>query len=150
VRDRLLGTRAALDESGLKLPDVHLLHGPWSENWGYQAAGQVQALGVSAVFCGNDQIARGLIDGLRERGVAVPNDLAVVGFDNWEVIAAATRPPLTTIDMNLHELGRQAGLRLLGMVNGTLAPPPEQVYLPCRLVVRASCGAGNGEVMAAH
>lgn len=149
VRDRLQGARTALTESGLELPDIHLLHGPWSESWGYQAAQQVLSLGASAVFCGNDQIARGLIDGLRERGVAVPADIAVVGFDNWEVIAAATRPALTTIDMNLHELGHQAGLRLLDMVNGSQAPPPQQVHLPCRLVVRASCGAGNGEVMAA-
>ena len=49
-----------------------------------------------------------MIDALRESGVRVPDDVAVVGFDNWDVIAAATRPPVTTIDMNLRELGRQA------------------------------------------
>jgi LacI family transcriptional regulator len=91
-----------------------------------------------AVFCGSDQIARGLVDALRERGVSVPEDIAVVGFDNSEIIAAATRPPLTTIDMNLHELGRQAGSRMLAMTNdGNLQ---RVVRLPCRLVVRQSCG----------
>ena len=49
-----------------------------------------------AIFCGNDQIARGVADALRERGVAVPDALSLVGFDNWEIIAEATRPPLTT------------------------------------------------------
>jgi LacI family transcriptional regulator len=43
-----------------------------------------------ALFCGNDQIARGAMDALRERGVAVPADVAVVGFDNWEVVARET------------------------------------------------------------
>jgi LacI family transcriptional regulator len=95
---------------------------------------------VDAIFCGSDQIARGVVDALRERGVCVPEDIAVVGFDNWEIIAAATRPPLTTIDMNLHELGRQAGLRMLAMINDGKAQAGV-VRLPCRLVVRQSCGA---------
>ena len=61
------------------------------------------------MFCGNDQIARGAIDALRERGIAVPGDVAVVGFDNWDVMATAARPPLTSVDMNLEQLGREAG-----------------------------------------
>ena len=70
----------------------------------------------------------------------MPEDVAVVGFDNWDVIAAATRPPITTIDMNLRELGRQAGLRLLNMVDGSTPSGVER--LPCSLVVRQSCGSG--------
>ena len=95
---------------------------------------------IDAIFCGSDQIARGAVDALRERGVRVPDDIAVVGFDNWEIIAAATRPPLTTVDMNLHELGRQAGLRLLDMIDGK-DQQRGVVRLPCSLVVRESCGA---------
>lgn len=142
VRERLQGVRAAMRAHELEWPDAHVMSGPWSEAWGYAAADRVLHLGVSAVFCGNDQIARGLIDRLRERGVRVPGDLAVVGFDNWEVVAAATRPPLTTVDMNLHDLGRQAAGRLLSLIDG---PPPAASTperLPCRLVVRESCGAG--------
>jgi LacI family transcriptional regulator len=71
---------------------------------------------------------------------ACPKNIAVVGFDNWQIIAAATRPPLTTIDMNLHELGRQAGSRMLAMINDERAQAGV-VRLPCRLVVRQSCGA---------
>jgi LacI family transcriptional regulator len=78
---------------------------------------------------------------LRDRGVRVPDDIAVVGFDNWEIIAAATRPPLTTVDMNLYELGRQAGLRLLDRIDG--GDGEGVVRLPCTLVVRDSCGSGG-------
>jgi len=94
-----------------------------------------------AIFCGNDQIARGMADALRERGIAVPGEVAIVGFDNWEIIAAATRPPLTTIDMNLTELGREAGRRLIGMIAGDTKRGVHR--LPCSLIVRESCGCAE-------
>ena len=62
-----------------------------------------------ALFRGNDQIGRGAVDALREVGFAVPTDAAVVCFDNWEVMGKAARPPLTSVDMNLGALGREAG-----------------------------------------
>jgi LacI family transcriptional regulator len=141
VRKRRQGFRDALEAAGLGGRTGVVRNGTWSEAFGRDAAQQLIARrpAIDAIFCGSDQIARGVIDSLREKGVAVPDDIAVVGFDNWDVIAAATRPPITTIDMNLHELGRQAGLRLLTMVDGARASGVER--LPCRLVVRQSCGA---------
>ena len=94
-----------------------------------------------AIFCGNDQIARAVIDALRERGVRVPEDVSVVGFDNWEIVAAQTRPPLTTVDMNLKALGREAGLTVLALAEGRSIEPGIRT-LPCELIVRQSCG-GN-------
>jgi hypothetical protein len=67
--------------------------------------------------------SRGAIDALRERGMLVPDDVAVIGFDNWEIVAAATRPPLTSVDMNLSALGREAGLTLLSLVAGDIVEP---------------------------
>ncbi|WP_245571197.1 LacI family DNA-binding transcriptional regulator [Neorhizobium alkalisoli] len=127
------------DVAGL---DVPVLYGAWSENWGHEAIDQLWGAGKErpdGIFCGNDQIARGVIDALRERGVRVPEDVSVIGFDNWEIVAAQSRPPLTTIDMNLKELGRQAGLTVLALSEGK---PVEAGLrkLPCRLVVRQSCG----------
>ena len=92
-----------------------------------------------ALFCGNDQIARGAIEALREMGLAVPTDVAVVGFDNWDVMTEATRPPLTSVDMNLDALGREAGAALLEMMAGARLAGVRR--LPCSLVVRDSCGA---------
>ena len=91
-----------------------------------------------AVFCGNDQIARGMADALRERGIAVPADVAIVGFDNWDVMALAARPPLTSIDMNLKALGREAGDRLIDMIAGKRVSGVQR--RPCSLVVRQSSG----------
>ncbi|MGH2618605.1 MAG: substrate-binding domain-containing protein, partial [Thermomicrobiales bacterium] len=77
-----------------------------------------------------------VLDGLRAAGRAIPRDVAVVGFDNWEIIATQARPPLTTVDMNLHDLGRAAAERLLAMVEGEHASGV--MRLPCSLVVRES------------
>lgn len=148
VRERLDGMRQALAEAGLMLPDRRVLAGSWDERWGYEAAVWLLAEDplVDGVVCGNDQMARGVLDALREHGARVPDDLAVVGFDNWNVITGATRPQLTSVDLNLSELGRYAGTRLLSMIAGEHAAGT--VRLPCRLVVRASCGndhAGMGD-----
>ena len=107
-----------LDRCGLTVTDA--LHGAWSEAWGAAAVNELLARHpeTDAIFCGSDQIARGVADALRERGIRVPADIALVGYDNWEIIAAATRPALSSVDMNLHELGRLAGSKLLDLIDG--------------------------------
>jgi LacI family transcriptional regulator len=140
VRLRREGYRAALKSAGLA---AHVaLTGPWSEAWGREAVNRLFAGGrqpPDAIFCGNDQIARGVADALRERGIGAPEDVALVGFDNWLVIAEAMRPLLTTIDMNLKELGRETGRRLMAMIAGERQVGVRR--LPCSLIVRESCGA---------
>ncbi|WP_428927090.1 LacI family DNA-binding transcriptional regulator [Marinibacterium sp. SX1] len=126
-------------------PDAPVLHGPWSEAWGHEAVDRLWRGGGTVpdgIFCGNDQIARGVIDALRERGVDVPGDVSVVGFDNWDIVAAATRPPLTSVDMNLKALGREAGRLIRALAEGQPVAPGLR-RMPCRLVVRRSCGGGE-------
>ncbi|MER8728889.1 LacI family transcriptional regulator [Mesorhizobium sp. M1227] len=143
VHARAEAYRAVLAENGL--PVMEPLLGPWSEAWGHEAVKTLfdgkgrDGEKPDAVFCGNDQIARGVIDALRERGIGVPDEVGVIGFDNWQIVAEATRPPLTSVDMNLSALGREAGLALLSLVGGEAALPGIR-KLPCRLVVRQSCG----------
>ncbi len=123
-------------------PDAVVMHGEWSELWGHRAIANIWQSGreqPDGIVCGNDQIARGVVDALRERNVAVPEQVSVIGFDNWEIVAAQTRPPLTTIDMNLRELGRQAGLMVLALSEGKTVEGGVR-KLPCKLVVRKSCG----------
>ena len=128
-----------LAKAGLKPGKGHVLNGKWSELWGREAVAQLfdgAAEKPDALFCDNDQIARGAVDALRERGLDVPGDVAVVGFDNWDVMALAARPPLTSVDMNLRELGRVAGERLIAMMAGERLRGVER--LTCSLVVRQS------------
>lgn len=141
VRLRRGAAWAALAEAGLGMAGAPVLHGEWRERWGREAAAQLleRSPRPDAVFCGNDEIAWGVINALTERGVRVPDDVAVVGFDNWEIPDEAVRPPLTSVDMNLHELGRQAGARLLELISGGKEAGVQR--LPTRLVVRRSCGA---------
>ena len=147
VRLRLKGYRRALKDHGLA-ERVH--HGPWSEAWGRQAVDSLLADAApkpDALFCGNDQIARGAVEALRDRGIIVPREVAIVGFDNWEVMTEAARPPITSIDMNLKALGHEAGERLIAMIGGQKARGA--IRMPCSLVIRQSCGAHSkkfGEV----
>lgn len=141
VRDRLAGFRAALAEAGCELPDRRVYSGPWREGFGRDAAADLLSRHpeVDAVFCGSDQLARGVLDTLRESGRRVPEDVGVVGFDNWGVLTEDSRPPLTSVDMNLQELGELAARRLLSMIEGHREAG--LVRHPCRLAVRASGGA---------
>ena len=144
VRLRRAGYFSALAAAGLPGNDAYYLPGIWSEAWGREAVGRLldSAPRPDALFCGNDQIARGAADALRERGLAVPSDVAIVGFDNWDVMTLAARPPLTSIDMNLKALGREAGERLIDMISGKRLGGVQR--RPCSLVVRQS-SVGEGE-----
>ncbi|WP_132073449.1 LacI family DNA-binding transcriptional regulator [Sinorhizobium americanum] len=139
VRERASAFASEAGEGG------SVRYGVWSESWGHQVVADLWSAGgplPDGIFCGNDQIARGVVDALRERGVKVPEDVSVIGFDNWEILAEQTRPPLTTIDMNLKELGREAGLMVLALAEGLPAEPGLR-KLPCKLVVRQSCGGAQ-------
>jgi LacI family transcriptional regulator len=141
VRLRRAGYDKSLAAAGIDAIDGFYLPGVWSEAWGRDAVAQLfkgRRLPPDAIFCGNDQIARGAADALRERGISVPDSVSVVGFDNWDIIVEASRPPLTSVDMNLKNLGRQAGLDLLEMIAGKHLRGVQR--LPCTLVVRKSCG----------
>ena len=114
------------------------LYGEWSEAWGRQAAGILlsTAAEIDAVFCGSDQIARGVAESLHDAGRDIPGDVALVGFDNWDVMVEGCRPALTSIDMDLEGIGREAAELLLQAINGDPEQGPRQ--RPCRLVPRAS------------
>ena len=112
--------------------------GEWSEHWGREAAGVLltDCPDTDAIFCGSDQIGRGVADTLRAAGRTIPGDVALVGFDNWEPMALGAQPPLTSVDMCLEEVGRVAAEMLLTAIAGEPARGTRTV--PSRLVVRQS------------
>jgi LacI family transcriptional regulator len=139
ARERAAGARAALESAGETMVLGDPLMGEWSERWGRDAVTILMRTGeeFNGVFCGSDQIARGVADALREAGRRVPEEVGLVGVDNWEVMAEGCRPPLTTVDLNLSELGHAAATKLLRAIEGH---PLEQgvQLMPCRLVTRRS------------
>jgi len=137
ARKRAAGFGAALAADGA-VPHGGVRFGEWSERWGREAAGQLLdgQPDTDAIFCGSDQIARGAADTLRAAGLAIPGDVALVGFDNWEPMALGAQPPLTSIDMCLEEVGRVAAGLLLAAIAGE--PAHDRRTVPSRLVVRES------------
>lgn len=143
VERRARGFSEALAAAGLDVAGG-VLHGSWGEAWGRQAA-QILLRSdpeVDAVHCGSDLIARGVADALRDAGRVVPTDVAITGTDNWELIAEGARPPLTSVDMRLADVGRVAARRLLEAIDGNPRSGVERV--PCSLVVRASTDGAGG------
>lgn len=138
ARDRVAGALAAMGEAGLTLVGEPMLS-EWTEQWGRDAAAMLLARhpDVDAIFCGSDQIARGVLETARDLGRGVPDDLAVIGYDNWEIFAMNSRPQLTTIDANLQQLGRQAALRVFDAIEG-IDIGEGVSRLPVRLVIRGS------------
>src|SRR5262249_16513829 len=145
ARKRAEGFGAALAAAGLRSRGGARF-GEWSEQWGRDAAGKLLAdqPDTDAIFCGSDQIARGVADTLPPAGPAIrgaagraiADDGALVGYDNWEPMALGAQPPLTSIDMRLEEVGRVAAGLLLAAIAGEPAHGTRTV--PCRLVVRQS------------
>lgn len=127
--------RSALSSADVR--EAPPLRGDWSADSGYAASERLDP-GATAVLCGNDRVALGLIHALADRGKRVPDDLSVVGFDDIPE-AAHSLPPLTTVRQDFAEVGRRAVAAALALINGTVASTRGPV--PSRLIVRASTAA---------
>ena len=138
ARDRADGVEEALRDAGLELVGEPM-YSEWSERWGRAAADLLlmRYPDVDGIVCGSDQIARGVLDAIRDRGKTAPDDIAVIGYDNWEVLTTNSRPELTSIDANLQLLGRTAALRLFDAIEGEDIGSGTH-HLPVRLVIRGS------------
>jgi len=137
---RLQGYREALESADIPFDPGLVFDAFPDQEGGYGAVEDLLGRDVTAVFCYNDRMAMGLYDGLRRRGLSIPEDMAVVGFDNQEVIAAHLRPPLSTVALPHYELGA-AGVRLLLGVDK--AAENALVKIECPPVERDSAGAAG-------
>lgn len=135
---RLAGTQQALAEAGLSLSPDHLFEGDFGLESGARAAQDWLALRErpTAMFCSSDEMACGFIGALRHAGVAVPQEVSVVGFDDIEVSAYLT-PALTTIRQPRRQIGERAARLLLDMIAAGSDQAPAEV-LPVELIERQS------------
>jgi len=138
--ERLIGFQEAMQQAGLPINPAWLFQGNHNLESGIAAAERMLPLGEkpTAVFCGNDEMAIGLIHRLRLNGIECPRDLSVIGFDDIAVARYAA-PPLTTMHQPREEIGRMATGALIDIIEGT-APEGEPVHVMLRaeLVVRES------------
>ena len=135
AKERVVGWRQVIREASVPEPPV--LAGDWSAASGYELGGRLAAEpGLTAIFCANDTMALGVIRALTERGLRVPDDVSVVGFDDVPE-AGFFRPPLTTVRQDFGEVGRQALSTLVDRMAGVIPAGPRVRVAP-ELIVRAS------------
>ncbi len=133
ARERVQGWRESLDEAGLA-------HGPfvvgeWSSDFGFDFGQTFEWGDTTAVFAANDQIALGVVHGLARRGIRVPEDISVVGFDDLSD-ARHFLPPLTTVRQDFAELGELALQQVIAAIEGNTDPTHDTIQ-PA-LIVRES------------
>ena len=145
--DREHGYRKALHDRGLPCYAELVIAGAFDEKSGYTAMQRLlrQAPAPDAVFAASDQMAIGAMAAIHESGLRVPEDIALVGFDDIET-AQYTHPPLTTVHQDLLGQGQLAVNLLLARINGTTSAVETKV-LPAELVVRRSCGCTPENVL---
>lgn len=130
--DRHAGYKAALKQAGLKLDPSLVVMGDYTEAAGLLAVNRLLDAGnpFTAIFAANDQMAIGAALGLYRRGVRVPDDVSLVGFDDLAPAKFAI-PPLTTVRQSVYEMGDQAASAMLDLLRGeapqVALPPPQLV-----------------------
>jgi LacI family transcriptional regulator len=141
AHERRLGFEDAIKAAGLSLPRSLIARGNYTFETGVTAANRLFDLSPrpTAIFASNDEMAAGVVFAARERGIIVPDDLSVIGFDDTP-IAAHIWPPLTTVRWPIVSMGRAAARKLVAGIVGGEAAEPQPSELPSMLVKRASVG----------
>jgi LacI family transcriptional regulator len=145
AQDRLDGYRQALQAHRIVVEDSLIVEGDFSERSGVMGMERLLSASPTAVFVASDSMAIGALKALREAGKQVPQDVALVGYDDIP-IASLIEPGLTTVRQPIERMGSMAAELLLSMLNHPTdgEAPAHRIILPTELVVRASCGSTLG------
>jgi LacI family transcriptional regulator len=140
-RARLDGYRAGLDAAGIAFDPALVVEGDFDYESGFRAGRTLLGLASppTAVFAASDQMALGVYEAVRKKGLRVPEDVSVLGFDDLPEARWAS-PPLTTVRQPLADMGKLAARTVLRMVHGEAVDSP-RVELATRLVTRESTAA---------
>jgi LacI family transcriptional regulator len=141
VAGRLAGYQQALARYGVPFDPGLVCSGrTGAATEGYRCMRELLDLAErpTAVFCFNDSVAMGAYEAVKQRGLSIPTDVAIVGFDNHELIAAELNPPLTTLELPHYAMGQWAVEYLLRQADQGSPAAPVQQTIPCRLIERSS------------
>lgn len=137
--DRYNGYLAALRDQSIPADPCLIVESDFTEEGGYTAMQQLLPYRPDAVFVASDTMAQGALRAAREHGRRVPQDIALVGFDDMP-LAAHTTPPLTTVRQPTQRTGVLAAERLIDLLQNPDTPPRHHI-LNTELIIRQSCGA---------
>ena len=124
---------------GLKRRDIHHLDGVRYDD-AYRFARTMALDGVDAIVCVNDMMALGTINALIERGLSVPEDIAVAGFDD-SIFSRVSSIAITTVRQDIHQIAVQAAERILRLAQSGEMPRQEPPLIPCEVILRKSTGS---------
>jgi LacI family transcriptional regulator len=136
---RLSGIQQAFDESHIIL-DSHLVkNGDWDHQSGYDCMMELldNPLRPTAVFAMNDIMAAGAMDAILDKGLSIPGDISIVGFDNRNM-SLYLRPRLTTVNIDLKEIGLKSAQIAIDLLRNPDSCAEQMITLPCELVIRNS------------
>ena len=150
ARGRLAGYRSVLEETGLEFRDDYVVRGLSDAQGGLRSAAALLDLAdpPQAIFCFNDRVAMGAYHAARMRGLRIPEDLSIVGFDNQVTVADGLFPGLTTVALPHYEMGAWGVRMLVDQIERPELYTPSQVALACPLIVRESITAPAGNTAA--
>jgi LacI family transcriptional regulator len=149
-KDRFLGYQDMLSRSGISFDPALVQDGTWEVQSGNQAAKKLLALAdrPTAIFAANDLMALGAIYGVQDAGLTVPNDVAIVGYDDQD-FASFSNPTITTVRSPSFEMGQLSAQLILDRLEKQV-----EIIDPVRvqgtLIIRESCGAGQQNVLPDH
>lgn len=140
-RDRVAGTLRYMQAQGLKRDEIPLVWGEYTTESGYSSAMAMLAAhpDLTAIVAGNDTVALGVLEAARRRGLAVPEELSVIGFDDIP-IAGSPLVSLTTVRQPVESMARTAARRLIDRMNAPLPPEAVRDLLPVHLIQRSTTG----------
>jgi LacI family transcriptional regulator len=138
-QDRMDGYKDAVREFQLELEPSLLVESDYTEAGGFASAQKLLQEEVTAIFAVSDTMAVGALRAINANGQRVPEDVALIGFDDMN-FAPQLQPALTTVRQPITQLGATAVTNLIAVLDGG-ETPVRQVNLPTELVIRASCGA---------
>ncbi|SFA79164.1 MULTISPECIES: LacI family DNA-binding transcriptional regulator [unclassified Bacillus (in: firmicutes)] len=138
--ERLLGYERALRDSYLPLENDYIVHEEFLREGGQEAVRGLMSLEKppTALVVADDLMALGVLNMLDEMGISVPEDISIVSFNNV-LLAEMSRPPLTSVDINIYDLGYEAAKNLIQKIENP-KEPNKRIIIPHKLIKRQSCG----------
>jgi DNA-binding LacI/PurR family transcriptional regulator len=143
--ERLLGYEKALREAGIPLNDDYIVHEEFLREGGQEAVRELLSLKIppTALVVADDLMALGVLNTLDELGIKVPEDISIISFNNV-LVSEMSRPPLTSVDINIFDLGFEAARSLIQKIENP-KEPIKRIIIPHQMVKRFSCSFPNEE-----